>query len=797
MLRLSSGLKCVRNTNVTVLSRAAFRACLLGTSLLTAPVLGTVATTHPVQAQSLPKTDPNAQLLLKADQLIYDNDAQIVTAIGDVQMVYDGYNVVAEKVSYNQVTRRVKAFGNVEIIEPDGNKISAQEIDLTDDFSLGFVNALRIDTVDNTIITAESAERTDGQVTTFNNGVYTACKACPGHPEKPPLWQIKARRVIANGLEKTIEYRNATFELFGQPIAYLPYFKHADPSVKRKSGFLVPSIGYEEELGFKYRQPYFLVTGETHDITFAATGFSRQGVLLDAEWRHQLENGQYNIRIAGIDQQDKSAFDTPPDSVEDLRGLISSTGRFDINPKWAFGWNLLAQSDRNFGRTYDIDGASGRNQVNEVYLRGLHDRSYFDLSAYDYLIQNDLLTQTTAFQDQDQQAFVRPVLDYNYVTTEGFTGGELSFDFNVTSLQRSELNTVTTAGSSDPRIHGIDGETTRVSADLSWRNTYTTQNGIQFTPSLSLRGDWTTTDGTANGEALSEGSNTRFLPTAGLEVSYPILVRTDNTSHVFEPISQLFVRPDLDFDGVIPNEDAQSLVFSASNLFQRDKFSGYDRIESGIRANVGLRYSGDLNNGWTLNGLVGQSFHLGGENPYEREDDLVNVGEESGLETDRSDYVASIGALHSSGFALNAFGRFDEEDFDMRRGELISSYKGKKIALTASYAFIDAQPDAGFNEDRQQIAGTANYKIDQNWSVFGGARYDIANNFLVSNSVGFAYTCDCFTLSVNYNERRSDITDEINRSIGFKVSLRTLGEFKGGVDQDDFETLVGTNEENE
>ena len=31
---------------------------------------------------------------LKANELIYDNDAEVVTAIGDVQLDYDGYSVV-------------------------------------------------------------------------------------------------------------------------------------------------------------------------------------------------------------------------------------------------------------------------------------------------------------------------------------------------------------------------------------------------------------------------------------------------------------------------------------------------------------------------------------------------------------------------------------------------------------------------------------------------------------------------------------------------------------------------------
>jgi LPS-assembly protein len=165
------------------------------------------------------------------------------------------------------------------------------------------------------------------------------------------------------------------------------------------------------------------------------------------------------------------------------------------------------------------------------------------------------------------------------------------------------------------------------------------------------------------------------------------------------------------------------------------------------------------------------------------------------LENHRSDYVASFGAIHSSGFSLNASGRFDENDLDMRRGEILGQYATSKFSVAASYAFIDAQPDAGFSEERQQIAGSANYNIDENWSIFGSARYDIENDYLARNSVGITYKCDCFNMSVAYNESRSDISDEVNRSVSFRISLRTLGDFSGGFSDDDLRSFTDqTNE---
>src|SRR5690606_31613497 len=155
-----------------------------------------------------------------------------------------------------------------------------------------------------------------------------------------------------------------------------------------------------------------------------------------------------------------------------------------------------------------------------------------------------------------------------------------------------------------------------------------------------------------------------------------------SSSHVVEPMAQVFARPDEPHgDRVgIPNEDAQTMVFDATNLFERDKFSGYDRIEGGVRANVGVRYSGAFANGWSTNALFGQSFHLAGTNPY-ASPDLVNVGAASGLDTDRSDYVGMVGLSSPTGLSLAAGARFDESNFDLRRTDGTLAYTSPPLSV--------------------------------------------------------------------------------------------------------------------
>src|SRR5690606_38931837 len=257
---------------------------------------------------------------------------------------YDGNRLVAERVTYFRKTGRLVASGNVEIVEPGGTIIRAAEIDVTDDFRDGFVNALQVETTDQTYFGAESAERRDGNLTTFNNGVYTACKPCEDQPGKPPIWQIKASRIIWNGETRTIRFERARFELFGMPIAGLPYFEIADHTVKRKTGFLIPSLRRSHALGTGVTVPYYIALGPSRDLTLQATGLTRQGFLGEAEWREQFDHGQFSLKIAGIHQNQPDAF--PIDSVDrhvTNRAMVGSKGEFQLNPRWTFGWDLLWQ----------------------------------------------------------------------------------------------------------------------------------------------------------------------------------------------------------------------------------------------------------------------------------------------------------------------------------------------------------------------------------------------------------------------------------------------------------------------
>jgi LPS-assembly protein len=113
----------------------------------------------------------------------------------------------------------------------------------------------------------------------------------------------------------------------------------------------------------------------------------------------------------------------------------------------------------------------------------------------------------------------------------------------------------------------------------------------------------------------------------------------------------------------------------------------------------------------------------------------------------------------------------------MRRGELKAAYAGSIFSVSARYAFIQEQPLYGFDEDRREMTLGGSARFHENWRVFGSGTFDFEKSVLVKDAVGFAYDDECFTYLMTFSEERNRDTEEVEQSIGFNISFRTLGDF--------------------
>ena len=322
--RFSAGLP----SHMRAIGRALMMGVALAVSAASLPLTATGAQAQTLNDRLIGKREGGKdRLLVQAKEMIYDSQREIVSANGDAQVYYQGRVLEADRVIYDQKSKRVFAEGRVRMTEADGTISHADRLELTDDFKTGFIDSLKMDTYDKTHMSAPRVERVDGD-TVFDKGIYTACDACKDDPTKPPLWQVRAKRVIHKNDEQTLYYEEATLELFGLPVAYLPFFSAPDPSVKRKTGWLTPHYITKDKLGFGVATPYFYVINPSTDLTIIPTFTTKQGVLMDVEYRQRLVNGSYSIRTMGILQRSPDVFPAAPYGAGNhtFRGSIDTAG---------------------------------------------------------------------------------------------------------------------------------------------------------------------------------------------------------------------------------------------------------------------------------------------------------------------------------------------------------------------------------------------------------------------------------------------------------------------------------------
>jgi LPS-assembly protein len=794
---------------LTTVTRPVF-AVLFG--LAVAGALG-FATALPASAQNFtynprpPKpvtTRPakDGQMLVQAVEVDYDYNNSRVSAVGNVQMFFNGTSVEADKVIYDQKTKRLHAEGNIRMTDADGKITYANILDLSDDYRDGFVDSLRVDTADATRMAATRADRTSGNYTIFENGVYTACAPCKDDPKKPPLWQVKGMRIIHDQINKMLYFENAQLEFFGVPLAYIPYFSAPDPTVKRKTGFLMPGFSTNSTYGFGVEIPFYWAIAPDYDATFNPRFMTQQGVLFQGEFRQRLLDGSYQIRAYGIDQLDPGAFAGQPGDRQ-FRGGVETKGEFALNDKWVWGWEGIALTDYMLLSDYRLSLYRDPLQsflslpteaISQLYLTGVGNRSYFDARAMYYLSLSG---------NQSQVPVIAPVIDYSNVINHSVLGGEFSYKTNFTNLNRdtavfNPINGIATIDgacqptiSADPArsivpanclMRGIPGTYTRLTGEADWRRSFTDSAGEIWTPFASIRADAINASisnqpGVSNFLPVGDTQALRVMPTVGLEYRYPFInVQPWGTTTV-TPIAQVIIRPNEPYAGKLPNEDAQSLVFDTSDLFNVDKFSGYDRVEGGGRANAGVQATTQFDRAGSVTAVFGQSYQLFGLNSFAVQD-MTNTGLDSGLQTPKSDYVASLSYSPNRTYTFSTRARFDQASGSVQRFEAEGRANFDRWSVSVLYGDYGAQPDIGYLARREGILVSGSVKVASNWVATGAARWDLVANQINQYVVGAGYVDDCFVLAANYVTSFSYATTTSPPILGhafmLQIGLRTL-----------------------
>jgi LPS-assembly protein len=358
------------------------------------------------------------------------------------------------------------------------------------------------------------------------------------------------------------------------------------------------------------------------------------------------------VKASGIYQLDPGAFSGVGN--REWRGAIQTAGRFEPVADWTVGWSYSAFTDPAYFDDYDFNDDDWT--TNEVYATHLSSDFYADLRVQEFLKLGQYGSDFLANEAQDQQALTLPNARGNGYFDLG-DWGQVRANGNLLGVQR-DANSAATFGATD-YVFGYEGSKTHASGELSWQNQIIAPAGVVVTPYLGLRADITNYDDGSLGDppvGAPEPAD-QFLfaatPIAAVDFRWPLFASNGLDTHLLEPIAQLVYRgSDTSLVGVT-NDNAHSFVLDDTNIFSYDRFTGTNRQETGLRANVGARYLANFSGGRWLEIVGGQSFHLAGVNAFGVADP-VNTGISSGLEDDASYVVLGARGSPYDGLTLGA-----------------------------------------------------------------------------------------------------------------------------------------------
>ncbi|NHX27486.1 LPS-assembly protein LptD, partial [Escherichia coli] len=222
-------------------------------SWIRAAILGVVMGLAPM-ALSQTTTQPDMATLI-ADR-VNVAPGGVLVAEGNVEVLFDGYRMMASRVIYDRASDQLTVEGPMRIVMDGGSVITADSAEMSADMRDGLLRSARLVLDSRLQLAAAEMLRVEGRYTVLDKTVASSCRICVGQPV--PLWQIRARRVIHDTEARQLYFDRARFEVVGLPIFYAPRLRLPDPTLERSSGFLTPSVRATNRLGIGVKIPYFL-----------------------------------------------------------------------------------------------------------------------------------------------------------------------------------------------------------------------------------------------------------------------------------------------------------------------------------------------------------------------------------------------------------------------------------------------------------------------------------------------------------------------------------------------------------
>ncbi|WP_354444974.1 LPS-assembly protein LptD [Marinobacter sp. MBR-99] len=674
----------------------------------------------------------------------YELDSELFLQ-GDVRLRQGEFQATGSEARYNQQT------GKLDLVGPLVSR--GEGFLLTGDSARYSVESGQLDINTATFLLhdsemrgrASSLSRVGEHQVLITDGMLTTCG-----PHQND-WSIVASDIALDQDEGFGTARHVRLEVLDTPVFYWPYITFPIDD-RRKTGFLYPQFGSSSAGSGGYLAlPYYLNLAPHYDATLTPQYIHGRGLFNEAEGRYLSRFGESVLQLGYIDNDSAFKADNPGEGGD--RWALDFTTRARFGSGWTGYGDYSVVSDQDYlsdlNRSLEIDQATHLQRRGGVRYSGSN--HYFDAYLNGYQTIRDRIA------DVDKPYAQLP--EIVYAGTGDFGHVEANLESQYTWFYRDNENLTGLDRANGQRIRAIPE--LALPARALWGFTR---------PSVSL--DYTRYD--LEDYTQGNGSFDRTVPVFEWDNG----LYFDRRSSLFDvPYNQTleprlyYAWADADADqNHIPDFDTGLRSFRFDQLFERDRFTGGDRVGDANQLTVALtsRFNDLLTGAERARVSVGQVRYF--------DDREVNLFGQGASDRSRSPLAGELVLNPLENLEIRSAGLWDPDTQKTEEGRSQLTFHSRDYRYLATLGHTYSRPD----ELEQSDVGVV-FPVTNRVSGIGRWVYDSGLDRTVGTLAGIEYNNCCWSVQVVHQNYLTD-DEQLDNRVLFRIELKGLGGSGGASD---------------
>ena len=676
--------------------------------------------------------DSKNNILIKSNFIAYNNKKRSISS-NKKSTIEDSFGNIffIENFLYTLDDKLIK-LGNTKIIDIEKNhyKLEKSFLNLKSkkllgkDISIDFTN--KSFKKDNEPRLKGATIVSNGTDTIISKGVFTTCKK----NDTCPPWQMSAEKITHNKQKKMIFYKNAWLKVYDTPVFYFPRFFHPDPTVKRQSGFLMPTIMSSSGLGTSLNTPYYHVLANNKDFTLNPRFYSKNKLLLQTEFREVGKNSKKLFDFSFLNEKDKPF-------KSHFFSLINKKISFFNFDESILSLKLQQTSSDDYLKSYKLK--SPIIESDSV----MH--SYLEINA-----NNDDLSLTSSVEiyedlnkpDRDRYEFIYP--NFNLLKEfKNNTNISGNFSLNTFGYAKTHNTNVNEKIIVNDLIFNSDP----IISKKGFRNTYTYLFKNSNTDS-------------SNSSNYKGGMDNKIDLLFEYNTSYPLIKKSERFNTTLGPLMTFKYSPNNS-----KNMADDDIRLDINNIFAFNRLGTSTSVEGGASLTYGIDYSKSDKSDNEIIGLKIASIF--------RPEEDKKLPKKSGLNSKSSDIVGQININPSQNFKINY-------DFALKENLNDTSYEllGTELKINnfvSTFEYLNennSDADTSYLSNISKISNNDNSK-----SLSFSTRKNIETDVAEFYNLIYEYRNDCLVAALEYNkDYYSDGALKPEENIFFKLTIMPFGQ---------------------